>query len=360
MENRKNIQTLLKKQSEGTLTPLEAQQLRLLLREENTDQDVKMFFEEIWEENAYNDTNIPTEQLWQKLQEKIPVETSEKQSNTYRKLIPFLKYAALIVITISITLLAQKYLKEKQIEPVAFKLEGGINEITVSYGSKSRVTLPDGSVVNLNSGSTLRYPAKFSNTSRNVYLQGEAFFDVKKDPTHPFLVKTDAITIKVLGTKFNVKSYADEKTIQTTLVSGAVEIYSNKKELSENNKLLTLVPNQQAIIEKNIENASLIENQEKKDLTVSDTLALKNQIDIVVAWKDNRLVFRDEKFDDLSKKLERWYDVEIDIRDTELRTVLFSGVFVKETIEQALDALKLATPFKYQMKKNQIIITKQQ
>jgi ferric-dicitrate binding protein FerR (iron transport regulator) len=167
----------------------------------------------------------------------------------------------------------------------------------------------------------------------------------------------------VLGTKFNLKSYDDEKIIETTLISGKVEIFANKDEKQREQKKIVLEPNQQALFYKESDDISLSQLQsrpaESEEISVSP-VEIKSKVDIVeiIAWKDNRLVFKNEKFNELATKLERWYDVKIEIKDEELKHILFTGTFQKESIEQALSALKLIIPFRYEMKMNQIVITK--
>jgi ferric-dicitrate binding protein FerR (iron transport regulator) len=120
----------------------------------------------------------------------------------------------------------------------------GMNEISVPLGSKTTLVLGDGTKIWLNSGSKLKYPQKFQGNFREVTLTGEAFFDVAKDAYKPFIVKTSALNIKVLGTTFNVKSYPEEGTIETTLVKGAVTITQNN--LSQQKEAIYLKPNQRA------------------------------------------------------------------------------------------------------------------
>jgi ferric-dicitrate binding protein FerR (iron transport regulator) len=364
MKKEKHIENLLQKYTLGDLSPQEAGDLSSLLAEGDGNPEVKTVMDTVWQASFYEKSDVPTEKLWNRLKQNLPAETLQLQVDivsSFRKILPFLKYAAVIVITVGLTWFGKDIFTGKSSGRSADASDGDKNVIAVSFGSKSKVTLPDGSTVNLNSGSTLTYPSKFSRTSRNVYVEGEAFFDVQKDPKHPFYVKTRDIVIKVLGTKFNVKSYSDEKTIQATLVTGLIEIYSSKKGITDKNRLIALQPNQQATIEKGANGLTIIDTKDQPQESIvklSKGIAVSKQIDVapVVAWKDNRLIFRDEKFTDLSRKLERWYDVEIEIKDPELRNALFSGVFVKETIEQALTALRLATPFQYEMKKNRITI----
>jgi ferric-dicitrate binding protein FerR (iron transport regulator) len=367
MENQNYIKNLLRKFKQGGLSPKEASELASLAKEGDKNEDFKNAFKNLWQKLPETDIIIPTDKLLKNIKQNLQIE-SKRQSLLIRdisiiKLKTFLRYAAIVILSVGMTWFAKDNFISKDYKAKAENESDANNEITVSYGSKSKVILPDGSVVQLNSGSTLLYPARFDRFTRNVYIEGEAFFDVKKDPNHPFLVKTKDITIKVLGTKFNVKSYADEKTVQTTLVTGSIEIYSNHNEITDKNRLLILKPNQQVTFEKT--KAEVVSTEQKGSPDETNTelckhLTLHSEIDVapVISWKDNRLIFRDDRFSDLSKKLERWYDVEIEIKDNELADALFSGIFVKETIEQALNALKLATPFKYQMKRNHIIIFK--
>jgi len=362
MKKQENIKNLFRKLSTGSLTPLEAKELSMLVRQGDENPGLKEILTSYWQESANEVIDIPSVNMFEKLKasidalEFIPEVQLTKNGST--KFFMYLKYAAVIVMTFGLTWLSKDLIVTKisgkmdQMENLAN------NEISVSYGSKSKVTLPDGSIVMLNSGSILRYPTRFDGNTRQVYVEGEAYFDVMKDKQHPFYVSTNSITIKVLGTKFNVKSYSDEKTVETTLVSGSVEIYSNRKEINDENRLAVLKPNQQATFE-----------VEKSKLSVSDlgnktdsikTIQINARVDVnpVIAWKDNRLVFRDENFADLTHKLERWYNVEIEIKDESLKTTLFSGVFEKESIEQSLTALKLATPFNYKIKQNHVTITR--
>lgn len=366
MNGQNNIKDLIEKFREGRLSPLEAKELAMLAKKGDQTEGFKSLLDDIWQKSSDIEIETPSDSMLNRLigdiEKEVDLPAASGGKSVRLSLNSYFKYAAIILLTMGITWFAKEYLDKKNKATVNSNNLVN-NEITVSYGSKSKVTLPDGSTVNLNSGSTLRYPAHFDKESRNVYIEGEAFFDVKKDPKHPFYVKTNSITIKVLGTRFNVKSYSDEKTVQTTLVSGTIEIYSNKKSLKEKDRLVVLKPNQQAICEIKKEEVVVSGSQpepEKKEMEPIKSISVNPKVDVipVISWKDNRMVFRDEKFADLSQKLERWYNVEIEIKDENLRQALFSGIFVKETIEQALNALELATPFHYQMEKNHIVIYK--
>lgn len=364
MDDKKHIENLFDTFKLDDLSAQEAIEFKKVIKEGDRNDALHGLLEDKWRTAVNSKTEVPSGKMQLRILNAI--ESSEKKSlkpkgYLQQHFISVMRYAAIIILTIGFTLIARKSFDTHKV--TVDKQVENQNEITVSYGSKSRITLPDGTVVNLNSGSTLRYPAKFAYNSRNVSIEGEAFFDVKPDHLHPFYVKTKDITIKVLGTKFNVKSYGEEPTIQATLVTGKIEVYSNKKEGPSGEKMLAVLkPNQQFIYDKKLGAETPAEdlnvNVAKQQLKTIKPVLINSRVDInpIVAWKDNKLAFRDMSFADLSKCMERWYDVEIEIRNKELSKAVLSGAFAKETVEQALNALKLATPFKYSIKKNHIII----
>ena len=232
------------------------------------------------------------------------------------------------------------------------------NEISVPLGSKITVLLGDGTKIWLNSGSKLKYPQKFQGNFREVSLIGEAFFDVTKDAHKPFIVKTSSLNIKVLGTTFNVKSYPEEGTIETTLVKGAITITNNNTSLQK--EAIYLKPNQRATYIKEAGKLVLADVEKKvvkvepiikKGLKRLEKMILSDNVDIVqfTAWKDDKLVFKNEDFEGLCTKLERWYDVKINIDDPDLKKFHYTGILQKETIDDVIKLLKLMMPFQYEV-----------
>lgn len=367
MNNPGKSKELLKKFKEGNLSPSENSELASLMKAGDQNDDLMNEMEEIWAIEEDPAEAVPTERILAHVKKLTGhIENSEPlQGRTSRIAFikPFLKYAALILMTAGLTWLGRDVMYRRSVIDTRDAGSVANNEIFVPYGSKTRIVLPDGSVVILNSGSYLRYPSTFDSFNRSAFIQGEAFFDIKKDSRNPFVVKTADITIKVLGTRFNVKSYNDEKTVETTLVSGSIEIYKNDSASVDNNRIFILKPNQQAIYEKQTGDLAISEKAEKTNdqkLKPIRSFLVQKKVDLdpVIAWKDNRMIFRDESFSELSKKMERWYNVEIEIQNEDLSKALFSGIFEKETVEQALNALTIATPFDYKMNKNKIIIYK--
>jgi ferric-dicitrate binding protein FerR (iron transport regulator) len=345
----------------------------------NEHPDNKSYFEQeeaLWNsiELSRNTDGIDANKDWDKLssliekEERKPLMKTKKQQQVFR-LGALLRVAAVVLISFGLSWLAfSSYYK------TALSKSEGMLEVSVAKGSKSVVKLADGTTIWLNSATTIRYPDKFKNNRRDVYIEGEAYFEVAKDKKRPFTVHTSDMDMVVLGTSFNVKSYPDEGTIETTLVEGSVRI--EKKMKSGKIKYVSLKPNQQVTLikeegrilltdlnEDKVEKLAVAEQQESDSLKVT-TIKRKERIVVVenidpnvfIAWKSNRLEFKDEIFESIAVKLERWYNVEISIKNEKLKKIKFTGTFENETIEQALEALRLTTRFKYKFNKNKIII----
>jgi ferric-dicitrate binding protein FerR (iron transport regulator) len=248
----------------------------------------------------------------------------------------------------------------KAIVPLA---EKGKNEIVARRGAKSYFLLPDGSRVWLNSDSKLTY-GKFNDTLREVELEGEAFFDVVKQNKRPFIVHTAGIAIHVLGTAFNVKSYADESVIETTLIRGLIEIERNNQPHA---KHWFVHPHQKLIYNKQENSIATSPTTQSVARSISPGPEMRleplpvNRTDSALketSWVYNRLLFDGDTFRELAGKMERWFNVKIVLRNESLAAQRLHGSFENETIEQAMEALKVMTPCKYKINDNEVEIDK--
>jgi ferric-dicitrate binding protein FerR (iron transport regulator) len=290
----------------------------------------------------------------------IAEENKLRPSNSlFRGTRKWLAYAAVALVFISIGL-SGRFVLEK-----LHNSKTGVCRIIVAKGQKSVVILPDSTVVSLNSDSELSYSSNFGKENREVSLTGEAYFRVTHDTKHPFLVHARELKIKVYGTEFNLKCYKGDKTIETTLVKGSLSISQ------KSSKEVFLKPNQQYVYSEktelktdiaektNINNDKRVESEEQN---TSELMPLEQkkvqEVDPypVTAWKDQKLVFDDDSFSDMVIKIERWYDVKVIIESDKIKQYRYKGSFESETIEQALSALKFATPFNYTINKRTIYI----
>ncbi|MET0466003.1 MAG: FecR domain-containing protein [Chitinophagaceae bacterium] len=234
-----------------------------------------------------------------------------------------------------------------------------VNEISTRLGSKTRIQLPDGSIVWLNAGSKLTYDKEYNQDDRQVTLTGEGFFDVIKDPAKPFLVHTSTVEVRVLGTVFNVKAYPEDKTTETSLIRGSLEVSIKSRPLDK----IILASNEKLVVENKKDTAK---TAWKADDEMDPPLMTLNQLKRnsrdssinEMQWTENKLVFDNEPFADIAVKMERWFAVEIEISDWALQQKRLTGTFERESVEQALEGLAYAstTPFIFKRSGNKIII----
>jgi len=367
-----HLKKLLEDFISGKISPEDAEELFFIINNYDIDSKILAWLYMRWDKSSQRSPGLYLEGLYEKIRKNLnlPTKSSEEEKDyvnyliehkipTKRKMVQnILKYAAVFVIAVMSSFLLLKYIgiTEEIIEET-------YTEIRIQNGSKSTVVLPDSTTVKLNSGSYLRYPDHFKGVNRQVFLEGEAFFDVYPGQTPPFYVKTSNVSIKVTGTKFNVKSFPDEPYIETTLISGKIIIEDVNRENGSMNQT-ALSPNQLAIYDKSTNKFKVSDLKDEEEIipiqairvtTESKTI---NSIEISTAWTDDKLVFYNENFDELITRLERWYNVNIKILDEELKDYRFTGTFKDETIEQVMEALQLASSFEYQINKNMITIKK--
>ena len=183
-------------------------------------------------------------------------------------------------------------------------------ETSAPLGARSKVSLSDGSVIWLNAGSSLSYNKDFSDKFREVYLKGEAYFEVTPDSLKPFVVKSESLNVKVLGTTFNVRTYEDENLVNVVLRTGRVDVSLN----GSNQKVIELQPNEKLSYNK--------VNEELEKIPVN--------ADDVCEWVNGKMKFTKVPFGILAKDLERRYNVKIVIESKSLREEAFTGSFTSE------------------------------
>lgn len=233
----------------------------------------------------------------------------------------------------------------------------GFNTVTTRSGSRSKLQLPDGTLVWLNADSRLTYKIDDQNPTRDVQLIGEAWFDVAKDKNRPFILHTPTIDIRVLGTTFNVQCYGNETNTETSLFQGSIEV--TVKNLPD--KKIILHPSEKLTVHNNEIDLSDLKTRDADEeplMTLGKVhYQQKDSSYIESLWTKNRLAFDDRSLEELGKQIERWYGVQITITDERLKTARFSGVFEDETLPQVMEALKLIGDFHYKINKKEVIIT---
>ncbi|VAW22567.1 hypothetical protein MNBD_BACTEROID01-159 [hydrothermal vent metagenome] len=312
----KTFQHLIPGFLKGKLTPFEEKQLF-----EWAKNNRKQFLEEQnkLEKQLQFGRNTETSKRWKQLHARI----QKEEGIAKPKLITILnrnaiKIAASFLIGIIITSLVFSKLSPLR-EQLQYSQELSIK---TPYGAKTHFILPDSSSVWINSGSELSFPSKFGKT-RTVSLKGEAYFDVVKDKI-PFIVNTDFGNVKVKGTSFNVKAYENE-TFETTLVRGIVTVHS-----SGTGKEVTLKPGEQSGIY-------------GKNISVKPV-----NTEIITSWIKGKLIFNNEPLPSVAHRLERWYNVEIQLdNDKRLSEIWYTGTIEMESFSEVLQLLETTAPIQY-------------
>ena len=348
---KQRIRKLMVKKISATATQEELQELAVLF---NKFPEYKLI-DELMSNIKTNMDGTPGEEeievqldaLWKKINthQESPLPTVNRKSLFGYK--SWLAAAAVFIAVLIAGMLA--YQKDSVME----QDPGKYRVITAAYGHTSRVVLPDGSIVKMNSGTTLSYPVEFSANVRQVKLVGEAFFEVTKNPNRPFMVHAGNLTVRVLGTSFNVKAYQEDNNVETTLIHGKVQVVMD----NEPDKLITLSPNEKLTVAKRAGNTKIahLPGELKYKL---QTVAVKPTDNIEeIAWLERKFAFNNTSFEDVAKIIERKYNVKLVFEQEQLKSELITGVFENEELSRALNLLHMSTSFNYEIKKDTVILS---
>ena len=269
------------------------------------------------------------------MKNEVPLSERESGRSRYNKehlenIVLYHKFVRIVAVVIPICLLAGGLL-------YYIPSENEQIEISTAYGEQKRLVLPDSSEVWLNAGSTITYPKTFTKENRVVTLDGEAYFSVRKDDAKPFIVETSQLSVKVLGTKFNVKAYANDANITTTLTSGKVEVSTQSRPPQ------TLKPNEQLTYDKSTSDI---------EISTVDTVDTNS-------WVKGKIIFTNATAEEIFRTLERRYDTVIDHSTDFSASRRYTVKFLKdENLDEMLNILGDIIGFSYRQSGNKIIITK--
>jgi ferric-dicitrate binding protein FerR (iron transport regulator) len=248
--------------------------------------------------------------------------------------------AVLIVITVAAIFFNQH---TKKIDPT--------NIIATQKGSKTTITLIDGTKVWVNADTKLTYDNTFGVKTRSVWLSGEAYFEVAKDKAHPFIVHTDLMEVTALGTAFNVRSYRDENNAETALMEGSVQIAFKKKEMGK----ILLKPMEKVVVRDPFVKADR-EKEQPEIAVVKVSYDSAQAVTAETGWLTNRLVFKQERLEQIIKTLERHYGCTIQVQKSALLDRKLSGIFKDESLMEVLETFRLAAGIQYTIDKNNVLL----
>lgn len=323
---------LASKQLTEGLSDAEQLEWEVVLRDEKFKNDFALL-EKHWhalESSAYAQINVSED--WEAVRAKIRAMPQERRPLTSS---PWLRYAAAVAFLVTSAYLAWTFKKQ----PTAASL----TRIEAPVGARTYVTLPDSSHVWLNAGTLISFDQHFGTDNRSLTLEGEAFFDVEKSNV-PFRVHTAAYDIAVLGTAFNVKAYRNDDVVTTTLIRGALKV--NRTAATGVVEEILLHPNEKITLQGLPAERS------------NHPLLLEKNIDAVAEadWKDGWLTVRGESLNELSKKIERLYNVTIHFEDESLKAYKYTGRIQQFSLEQVLKALALTSPIDFEINEKSVTL----
>ena len=329
-------------------------------KNEITDKDWELIAKSIYDENAEPNTTEPTtvkldsfvdekerkqihaisekvdlyfdlkkykaEDAWGKVESRIRIQNSGKQAR-FRNLItsPFIRIAAALIF--AALLLVSGY--EVFFNPSA---KNNLLELSASHKVLNTFTLPDGTLVSLNSNTKLRYPKKFGRSTREVTIEGEAFFEVKPNKNKPFIIHAGNAQIKVLGTSFNVNAYPESKLVEVTVETGRVQVLNKTDKYVQTNELI-LTPGDKGTL--------IFESNSLRKTT--------NQNPNFLAWKTHNLIFKATSLDEVIQELAKVYKVDIRLADSNLNKLLLTAQFNNYSLDFILEVIE--TTFKIETQK---------
>lgn len=291
---------------------------------------------------------------WTKVQKSINKRRGKLISFKRKMFFTIPRVAAILVLAFLSGYFVNNFIKKEVLNYEA------VSEIVFEapQGFQSSVILSDGSKIRLNAATRIKYFNNYGKSNRDIYLDGEAYFEVAKNATLPFNVKVGGIIVKAVGTKFNIRGYSEDAEIITTLVEGKVGV--RKSGISEKETKTFLKPNQQAIyIKDDASRMEYLKNSNTEHFIDAENIIVVDNVntEITTSWKQQNLQLQSESFSNLIKQLERRFNIKILLKDGELGKYKITGTIENLGAEQTFKALQLLLPMKYSFNKNTVIVS---
>lgn len=367
------LQYLVKRYFDENITEEEQQELATIIQKAKTDVQLKKVLEETWENyepqhrmpedtsnrillNLFSPSHTQEHDSIPPASHNADFSIDDNRAHLIRR-IPAWKYISIAASVAFILFFTWKFTNKAAVPAV-----NHTHIVSTQKGSRLQAKLPDGTTVWLNAGSHLEYDDHYGKVVRNVFLTGEAFFDVTHNKEKPFIIHTTAMDLKVLGTTFNVRAYPEEKRTEAALITGMLEVsFSNQPE-----KKVVLKPAEKISVsnDKNATDSVWVESSitaDKPIMSVSSVTYQPGDSSVVeTSWTKNKLVFRNKTFEEITMEMSRWYNVNFEVHDKNLLARRFTGTFETETISDALTRLSESYKFwfVYDKQKNVFIINK--
>lgn len=319
MTDKDHIQSIITAYLSGKAMEEERRELEEWVKQSPDNNRLFQEMRNVWQvmHPAFNPSEINVSEARKNIFENI---AATKRNITHTLLIYWQRVAAILVIPLLI-LSAYLYLNRNSdlYETAEYQ------EVKSPHGTFSEVRLPDGTNVWLNGGSSLRYPLAFRKGERNVFLNGEGYFEVHSDKENPFIVKTDQITLRATGTAFNIEAYNCDSITAVTMVDGKIDVAFG------NSSPVSMIPGERVSF-----------NNQTKQCLITKTDSYK-----WCAWKDGLMIFRDDPLSYVFKRLGLTFNVNIDLKDTVLANAPYRATFEYESLDEILRLLEMSAPLSF-------------
>lgn len=340
-QEEEKIYQILAKEFAGEISDIERYQLEKWQKASPLNKNIYLTLKRAWNENSLILDSAKEERLFQKIAAEIKSMDPEKRElNTYRdstrRKNNYWKYvAAAIVLTIAATWTVRKLTEVNDKKVVVSEIP--YVEKTNPNGQKSNIQLSDGTVIIMNAGSRIRYPARFPENERMIELEGEAFFTVSTDPKRPFRVLSGTLSTTALGTAFNVKAFNNDESMRISLLEGKVVVNRTDQPLDEG---YLLSPGESIEYNKKNHNVTKIKNSLESDLS----------------WTKGVIIFKSASIQEIIHKLERWYGVKFIIERKKPVKKGFTGSFKNKSLDEVLKGISFSSDFQYEINDKVIVI----
>jgi ferric-dicitrate binding protein FerR (iron transport regulator) len=291
--------------------------------------------EQIWESSPEEEFQVNVRDAWdqfraRKMKQKRSGAMQKTSSVVSDRMLTIFRAAAAILLVAFVGFFSWQYPNEQKVgQKQAFHEQ--MQDIKTQKGEKAQISFSDGTVVTLNTASSLRYPKKFDGSKREVYLSGEAYFEVAPNAEKPFIVHTSITDVEVLGTKFNIRAWEEDAAVNVGVREGEVAVHSDSIQQKEDKNKVLLTKGQYT---------SVIKGKGISEVTNVD-------VDKHLLWLNGGMYFDDEPFSRVIRQLERQFNIQITINDTQLLDVPFTGTFQQAELEEILNIISVSMGIEY-------------
>ncbi|HKK45698.1 MAG TPA: FecR domain-containing protein [Balneolaceae bacterium] len=329
---------LLQKYLSKECSPKERKKVEVWIKADEQNREFMKSLQKIWEVEPQDEIKVDAQAAWNSFRHKLTIEDRQnrnKNQKLHNSIYFNRKFSwgkAAVVGAAAAILIAFLYVYVPHSSTHNQLADNGqeMERITTQRGQRTVVRLSDGTKVHLNAASMIKIPSDYGDSTRDVYLEGEAFFEVTHNPQKPFLVHTPNAYTKVLGTKFDVKAYPGDDPVQVVVKEGLVALNSSINPNTTHNKIAR---NHMGTLDR------------KGNMKISEV-----QIDSYLGWKDGRLIFKSTPLKNMVPQLERWYDININVADSSLYSQRMTASFKDEPTSEVLKIIALSLNASYERK----------